>query len=358
MPPKDPAKAKPGTGAGVTKAKKEPSTPNKASSTSGLEDSAKSKTKSSTKKRKTGVSLEKLYHALDSFRESDNSALGDTAPVDVSYENETLFSVRTGDGHGQQLRLRAPQEFRLVKSVLLSEGQYAGHQAIIVAPSKPFNFMALPKPIRLQIYHEYLVPTDNSRGIITFCSTGTGVKAKTYYASNISEKKDPEKKDPEKNNKHRLALLGTNKEILAEAYPILYGFTLKFDNSGTLLLFLSGVGERVRSMLTSLVVIQYNQKSALAAFNVLADSKNSIQKLRILDGLGKNQTPEKAAKAFFADARTFLQVVGKAKGNPFAGVELLSYGERCFTVKENNELRPWDEDEIEEFEKALKDKLK
>lgn len=96
----------------------------------------------------------------------------------------------------------------------------------------------------------------------------------------------------------------------------------------------------------------------MPALNVLAESKHSLVRVRIVDGFGKNQIPEKAAKAFLSDARIFLQTVGKAKGHPHAGFELISWGAGCFTVKDGTDMRSYDEGEKEEFDDAVKSKLK
>lgn len=109
--------------------------------------------------------------------------------------------------------------------------------------------------------------------------------------------------------------------------------------------------------ITSVIVAKYDSISGSPALNVLATSK-CLNRLRISDGFGKNQTPEKAAKVFFIDARKFLQDIGTLKGHPHGALGVISWGNNCFTIKEGGEVRPWEQDEEDEFNDALKAKLK
>lgn len=122
------------TGAGVTKSakkevstKKEPGTP--ATPTDELQNVAletptktKPKARPAQKKTKSNISPEKAFNALKSILDSDGSNLGDATPIDVSYENATPFATPTihSGAYGQQIRLRAPQPFSVVKSVRLT----------------------------------------------------------------------------------------------------------------------------------------------------------------------------------------------------------------------------------------------
>lgn len=202
-----PQKPKPATGAGVNKARKEPKTPNTPSTpTRELQDTTLESLETPTKvkpkarpKSKSTLSPEKLFKAMESERDTDGHLLGDAAPIDVSYENDTMLAVSANAGnYSQHVRFRAPQPFSLVKSVLFTQGDYAGFQAIILAPAKPFRFMELPDAIRKKVYQEYLVPTNNEKGIIAFCATPDGVKAKLYGQEAMN----------------RLALLEVNRQVL------------------------------------------------------------------------------------------------------------------------------------------------
>lgn len=96
------------------------------------------------------------------------------------------------------------------RQVLFTGGPYAGHQAILLEPAKPFKFMCLPLELRKKIYYEYLFPTHNEKGIITFSTSPlVGVKAKLYAHE----------------AKHRLALLEVNSQVLY-ALPLIYALML------------------------------------------------------------------------------------------------------------------------------------
>lgn len=99
--------------------------------------------------------------------------------------------------------------------MLFTEGPYAGHQAILLEPAKPFKFMCLPLELRKKIYYEYLFPTHNEKGVITFSTSPlVGVKAKSYAQE----------------AKHRLALLEVNKQVLY-ALPLIYTLMLTLYRS-------------------------------------------------------------------------------------------------------------------------------
>ena len=131
---------------------------------------------------------------------------------------------------------------------------------------------------------------------------------------------------------------------------------MKFDKSDSALSFLSCVGERVRFSLTRLDIFNLTKTTALPMMMMLSECKH-IQRVHIIGGVGTNSLPEKAARVFYSDAYRFLQTMGSLRGDRFAGLDLLSFGKKCFVVKEGTETRMWTEDEIDEFTDALKGKL-
>lgn len=144
-----------------------------------------------------------------------STALGGAAPVDVSYENETVHgkvnklkiiaatatkatdstqALVKGAGFGQIIKLVAPQQFELVGSFMLENGL----QAVVIKPSPPFPFLKLPQHIRTKIFEMNLAPTSN-KGRIEVVTDGkaSGARAKDYT----------------KEFKHRVAMLALNKQV-------------------------------------------------------------------------------------------------------------------------------------------------
>lgn len=140
-------------------------------------------------------------------------ALNGAAPIDVSYENDTVhgkvnklrFSAVTivadnkqalakGAGFGQNIKLVAPQQFELVGSYMLENGL----QAVVIKPSPPFPFLKLPRHIRTKIFEMNLAPTSN-KGRIEVVTDGktSGARAKDYT----------------KEFKHRAAMVTLNKQV-------------------------------------------------------------------------------------------------------------------------------------------------
>jgi len=86
--------------------------------------------------------------------------------------------------------------------ILLPEGHdYAGHQAIVVLPSKPFPLMKLSDEVRSRIWQYVLAPQGHLEGkVVISNATGgkSGVSAKEY-TQGIKQ--------------HRLGCLLVNKEV-------------------------------------------------------------------------------------------------------------------------------------------------
>lgn len=83
----------------------------------------------------------------------------------------------------------------------------------------------------------------------------------------------------------------------------------------------------------------------------------NLQRVHIGGGVGVNADPKKAAVSFFKEAKRFLEAMGSAHGNRYSGIDLLSFGKKCFTLKEDDGIRSWDDEECEEFVTILRAKL-
>ena len=70
-------------------------------------------------------------------------------------------------------------------------------------------------------------------------------------------------------------------------------------------------------------------------------------------------TPSKGAKEFFAEAGRFMEIMGRYRGNKEAGADVLRFGrsEKCFSIKDGEDVRMWDDDEKEEFMALIRAKL-
>ncbi|KAI4729585.1 hypothetical protein E4T49_02704 [Aureobasidium sp. EXF-10728] len=284
----------------------------------------------------------KVYNKL-------STAVSNAAPVDVSFENDTVHSkpLPKDAGHGQTVKLAATQPFELVGSFLLENGL----QAIIVKPSAPFPFMKLPKDVRTRILSLNLEPTTKGRIDIVTESKSGNVKTKDYSKEF--------KEDGHCNHvKHRVAVTQLNKEIALEARQILYSYKLRFDSTTTLLNFLSLVGEEPRKAMLTISIVNYIKATAMPCMNMLADCRN-LKKIFIVGGVGTNSKPEKAAKSFFTESGRLLQaLVHAANGNKDAALNIVTFGKGCFNIKEEDQIVDWDQEQTEEFAELITDKLK
>ncbi|KAL2353141.1 hypothetical protein BJ546DRAFT_983299 [Cryomyces antarcticus] len=286
-------------------------------------------------KRKVASSAQKpSSKKMKLLTAEDNSVTA----VDI-YHDRQVKALEKESGFGQQLNLRSVRTFSVVTSTVLAEGPYAGCQAIILKAAKPFPFQRLPQELRHMIFRLVIEPDE---GVVQL--DGKRATRKSVFASAYG-------------SKFRLSVLSISKEIRDEALPILNDLKFSFDSTTTLLTFLAQIGDDMRSRLRNIRVKTYAKASSSNALHFLADSKD-LQKLHFETGVSSDATPEKAAKAFHAEAYRFLEAIGAAKGYKDAGVDILSFGARCFTVKENASARPWTATEHEEFRDLLKEKLK
>ncbi|KAI5269091.1 hypothetical protein E4T47_07276 [Aureobasidium subglaciale] len=265
------------------------------------------------------------------------------APVDVTYENESVHSkvLPKGAGYGHLIKLVAPQAFELVASYMLDNGL----QAIVIKPSAPFQFMKLPENIRKTILELLLTPDTKGNKIhIHTDKNANGSKAKEYAK--------------QFGLKHRLAIGQLNKELAAEVRGILYSFRFRFDSTMTLLSFLSGVGPDVHHALSRITIMNYQKPTAKPTMNLLAECKN-LESVSILSGVGVNSRPDKTSKSFYAEAERLLQaIVNRHGGNKDAALDVVSFGKGCFTIKEDGEECEWEDEDVTKFAEQIANKLK
>ena len=217
-------------------------------------------------------------------------------------------------------------------------------QAVLIRPAKSFPFMKLPKEVRNRIYNNYFAPKGvvNSEIVIEGKRANKEVYAKTYADG----------------SKNRVALLAACKEIYEEAVPILYDNNIKLESTSTLVDFLGQIPSTVRPRLTKVTIKNFVKTTSRNAMNFLTESPN-ITSLHIENAIFTEGDPVKAAKAFDADSHKFLEAVGARKGDKTGGVDVLSFGKKAFTLKDDKKnIKDWPDAMLEEFKTYLKDKLK
>lgn len=204
--------------------------------------------------------------------------------------------------------------------------------------------MKLPKEARTRVYAYYFA---NNRVTNAPISIEGKRSNKDIFAKQYSE-----------GSKYRVGLLSINKEVYEEALPIFYNHCLCFENTTTLLDFLSQLPNTVRPRITKISIKVFVKTSARNALHFLAESP-SIAELHIENGVHSGEDPSKAAKEFYDAAYKFLEAVGGRKGDKTAGVDVLSFGKDAFMHKAGNDKkkRVWDDYEVGQFRSSLKDKL-
>ncbi|KAI4761580.1 hypothetical protein E4T52_06331 [Aureobasidium sp. EXF-3400] len=269
-----------------------------------------------------------------------STALSGAAPVDVAFENDTVHGkpLAKEGGFAQTIKLVAPQQFELVASYMLDNGL----QAIVIKPSAPFPFLKLPRHLRTRVIQYCLTPSTNKGRIEITDSKSGGARAKDYL----------------KEFKHRTAVAVLNKQLAAEARLILYAFRLRFDTTTTALNFLSMISTEARKAMVAITIAGYVKATAMPCMTLLADCSN-LTKINIISGVGVNTTPQKAAKAFFTESGRLLQaIVHNAGGDKDAALNVVTFGKGCLTIKEEDEIVAWDDDQNETFVDLIAEKLK
>ncbi|KAK3112228.1 hypothetical protein LTR53_011723 [Teratosphaeriaceae sp. CCFEE 6253] len=322
MPPKAAKKAK-------AESTPEPATPKKAAASKAA--TPKTVTPKKTKEVITYANLTKTP--------------GAAIPIDVAYEGSAVQAkLAKSGGFQHNIKLEAPRAFSLVKSIVFTEGEYEGYQAVLLRPAKAFPFLKLPEVARARIYGFYFA----QMGVVgeAIVLEGKRTLNKDIYAKAYAE-----------SSKNRVGLLAVNKEINEETVKVFYAHTLKLESTTTLLDFLSQIPTSVRARLTSLHVKSYIKASSRNAMYTLAGAKN-LTRLHISSGVFADGDPGKAAKQFYADAYKFLESIGAAKGDKTAGVDVLQFGKQAFTFKDDKKnVKPWTAPLIVEFKENLRIKL-
>jgi hypothetical protein len=76
-------------------------------------------------------------------------------------------------------------------------------------------------------------------------------------------------------------------------------------------------------------------------------------------GVGTNTTPQKAVKSFFTESGRPLQaIVHNAGADKDAALNVVTFGKGCLTIKEEDEIVNWDEDQNDTFVEQITDKLR
>lgn len=226
----------------------------------------------------------------------------------------------------------------------MQDGEYDGMQAILIRPAKAFNFNGLPEEIRARIYRHYFAPGGIIGGTIVL--EGKRKSNNEVYAKTYAD-----------NSKNRVALLAANKEIHSKALPIFYAHNLKFENTSTLMEFLSSIKD-VRPHISSVTIKTWIKTTSKTAMGILAESPR-IAMLHIDSSVYAEGDPVKGAKAFYDQAYKFLEAVGAAKEKPEDAVNVLSFGKQALKLKDDKKVeKPWSEKMVEEFKEALRKKLR
>ncbi|THV70534.1 Piwi-domain-containing protein [Aureobasidium pullulans] len=239
-------------------------------------------------------------------------------PIDVTYENDYVLAAplpkAKGGGFGRTMKLSAAQPLELVASDMLDNGCQA---IIIIKPAAPFQFMKLPKDIRGRILRNNLTPEHGDRVMvnkINIVEKSGAIKAQEYA----------------KEFKHRLAITILNKESAAEARQILHGFRLNPQG----------------------FVSHHYWQLGQGKHHGLYDDAHRLHPpplAVILAAVRANSKRDKATKAFFAEAGRFAQDLVTVHGGDKDVFEIITFGKHCFTIKDEDELEEWDDEQIEIF---------
>ncbi|EMC95367.1 hypothetical protein BAUCODRAFT_149354 [Baudoinia panamericana UAMH 10762] len=275
--------------------------------------------------------------------------------VDVQYEGLSLEAKPTQrGGYRHVLKLEAASAFTMVQTYTIAEGEFVGHQAIIIRPAKPFDFLKLPKELRARIYGFYFA----AKGVVgaPIVLDGKRTDTKEVYAKHYAE-----------GSKSRVGLLAVNKEaginsapsclFIMEPSTIFYAHTLRLESTSALLEFLMQAPSEIKPLLKSIEVKTFSKSSARNAFFSLAADAKNITKLRFEQGVYAGTDPAAAVKSFYADTYKFLTSIGQVKGAKDAGVDILEFGKQAFTDKVK-EGKAWSKEDREQFIAKLREKLR
>ncbi|SMY24740.1 unnamed protein product [Zymoseptoria tritici ST99CH_1A5] len=272
---------------------------------------------------------------------------GVTIPVTVKVDGGNVHANPTSSGgYHLLLKLDAPNSFQLTKTIILDSGPYAGQQAIVIRPSKPFEFLGLPDEARNRVYRFYFASAGSTTDRISLDGKRTSnreIYAKTYAGG----------------SKYRVALLAVNKQINTEAHPLLYLHPLRLENTALTVDFLSELSKSTVSHLTSIEIKSWVKASARNALHMLS-SATALTRLHFEAGVVTGEDdPKKAANAFWKDGYKFLEAFGKERGNKEAGIEVLSFGKGALQMKDSGGTpKNYTVEMVEVFKEELKAKMK
>ncbi|KAF2750759.1 hypothetical protein M011DRAFT_474262 [Sporormia fimetaria CBS 119925] len=226
------------------------------------------------------------------------------APLDKSYDFTHIMKLTSGT------------PFNLVRQVMLTEGPYAGHVAILLKQSQPFRFLELPPSVRNRIYKILLRPEGGEIPI-----TVTHGSHKFAYSRTFG-------------SKNKLAILAVSKQVYDEATPIAYGYRFVFTGTQVLNIFLLQIHKRFIKYIGNIQSETYNPASARNVFHTLQEA-TSLRRLSFKH-ISSDQSPPTAIKNFYDHANTWLHAVGTAK-QPDKGLSILNFGPTAFHRREADE---------------------
>ncbi|EME79384.1 uncharacterized protein MYCFIDRAFT_177985 [Pseudocercospora fijiensis CIRAD86] len=316
---------------GSTKAKAEdkpPATPEKPKAKAETATPSKTPTKTPTK-RATSQSVE--------FKSLPKDTAGPLVPIDVSYEgNNPQAILRTkGIPYGKILKLTAENAFTLEKSVMLTDGEYAGHQAIIVRPAKPFDFMSISVEARNLVYRYYFAAKALVNGSIII--DGKRQTTKEPFAKAFA--------DGSKQRSHPFAHHTTPNPLTP------HRSTRKPSKSSTPAPSASTQPKQphLRNTVTNIEIKTYQKTSARNALHYLSEV-TTLTRLHFETGVFAEGDPIKAAKAFWNDGYKFLQAVVNRREDKdkTKAVDVLSFHKNAFLLKDDSKkdakaTKPWPE---------------
>ncbi|KAF2151839.1 hypothetical protein K461DRAFT_157881 [Myriangium duriaei CBS 260.36] len=141
---------------------------------------------------KKNAAPKEVYHTL-------HSSLGDAAPVTVSSQSLNVIAQMDATEFEMKLKLHAPQQFTYIDTVMLNDGQFAGHLAVLLQPAPAFPLLKLPPEIKRDIFRFVLAPEGRIGGKIVMTSDKNNIVIAKNYA--------------EKGLKSRLGIMRVNKEV-------------------------------------------------------------------------------------------------------------------------------------------------
>jgi len=205
--------------------------------------------------------------------------------------------------------------------------------------------MKLPPELRNKIYEECL--TDDKPLYITnkdklfrrVATRDVQWKANRLYA-NERQQQNVKTLVP--------AILAVSKSIYAEAAPILYRQSITVRDNRTLLDFVAGINPRCAAMLRDITITSWCSSNSHKSVNLpamallAARGGTNLTRLNLDCSLGyfhtwsyrprAKTTPisKRVARKIFRDCYHWLVAVGEAKGDPYAGLDVLKIRQSNF----------------------------